>query len=317
MDLPECPQLSNSLQAWLTEFREDLPRVPGPRSVRLRVSPDGLRGAWLDFANEDIRDLLEEEKWLSRMLEKNVVIEMGQKRKRVIQNPAGPRRYRLKDATLEPWFETRLRDGTRAAIFGTVGTFTQPGFFAAGELVQTVLEHLDEVNSRLEKAPSEIRIAEFGAGSGCFTLPLLSTGAEVDVFESDRLALSALEKAVTAAGLDPKRLHIHAGDFIQSSRAARLLEQSGGTKPYDTIVVDPPRSGLGAFIESITVRAANADWIYVSCYPESLAKDARLLADKGLKLERLTIVEQFPFTRHYEIVATFVNLQRQQSQRAP
>ena len=294
VDIEACPQLSLALQRWLVEFRQDLPNVPARRSVRLRVSPKGLRGVWLDFANEDIRDLLDDGAWLSRMLAKDVIVEVGQKRKRVALNPAGPRAHRLIDATLEPWFETSM--GTeRVELFATIGTFTQPGFEAAHTLVKITLAH-----ANLNK---ENRVAEFGSGIGTFTLPLLATGATVDVFESDRLALSALERGVANSGLDPSRLTIHAGDFILSARAADSIKTQ--EREYDVVLVDPPRSGLGRFIDAIHARAKNAKWIYISCYPESFAKDARALAEKGLRLSRMTVVEQFPFTHHFEIVASF------------
>ncbi len=299
VDIDECPQLSVALQKWLVEFRSDLPHVPARRSVRLRVSPSGVRGAWLDFANEDIRDLLDEEQWLARQLAKGIVIEVGQKRKRVVANPEGPRAHRLADAQLEAWFETPIGK-KKAALFATIGTFTQPGFESTSALVKTVLDHVGTT------VQAGTRVAEFGAGIGCFTLPLLASGAHVDVFESDRLALSALEKGVEAAGLDASRLTIHAGDFILSSRAAESLRTvDANNSAYDVVVVDPPRPGLGTFIESISSKASNANWVYVSCYPESFAKDAQALAGKGLTLRRITVVEQFPFTRHFELVASF------------
>lgn len=294
VDIKVCPQLSSALQNWLSDFRDDLPNVPARRSVRLRVSPTGLRGAWLDFANEDIRDLLDEEAWLQRQIDNGIVIEVGQKRKRVVKNSAGPRAHRLDDAMLEPWFETPVR-GSATQLFGTVGTFTQPGFLAGKTLVETVLHYAGENQSR--------HIAEFGAGIGAFTLPLLATGAHVDVFESDRLALTALEKSLQSAKLNRTRLTIHAGDFILSNRNAEELKS--GSEKFDLVIVDPPRPGLGKFIDAIASRAGQANWVYVSCYPESFAKDAQALQAKGLKLSRLTVVEQFPFTRHFEIVATF------------
>jgi 23S rRNA (uracil1939-C5)-methyltransferase len=320
VDIDTCPQLSTRLQTWLTEFRRDLPTLtsnPSLRgSVRLRVSPAGLRGVWLDFANEDVRDLLEEGEWLERQLENGVVVEVGQKRKRIEiaseATPTATRRHRLVDPVLEAWFETPLAldthsdDGSSAkpgpaALYSTVGTFTQPGFRAQAALTQNVLAKLADLTK--PRRYDELRFAEFGSGIGAFTLPLLSTGARVDVFEFDRLALSALERGVAKAGLERSRLQIHAGDFIQSSRAFESHASDLG--PYDIVLVDPPRPGLGSFLPAIESRAANASWIYVSCFPESFMKDAEKLRKTGLKLETLTVVEQFPYTHHFELVAAF------------
>ncbi|MDX9730829.1 MAG: hypothetical protein RBT63_03570 [Bdellovibrionales bacterium] len=317
VDIAHCPILSDQLNDWLEEFRKDLPPIRERRSIRLRVSPTGLRGVWLDLSNEDIRDLLDEGAWLQRRLDDGVIVEMGQKRKRVIKNPErkpdSPRAHRLADPVLEPWFETYSTQASSPQkgepLYGTIGTFTQPGFRANHALVRTVLEHLTAAN---KGSSHEIKhIAEFGAGIGNFTIPLLATGARVDVFESDRLALEALKLGVAKADdalKQPlsKNLTIHAGDFILSARASeRALGSASNSHRYDLVFVDPPRSGLGRFTDAIHSHAANAAWLYVSCYPESFARDARALAEKGLAITRLTVVEQFPFTKHFEIVATF------------
>ncbi len=308
VDIDTCPQLSRRLQDWLTEFRKDLPRRPKENqtrgSIRLRIAPDGTRGCWLDFSNEDVRDLLNDGDWFDRQLARGVVIEVGQKRKRLVRSDTPPRKHRLIDPVLAPWFETLSLDAAgmpkTSPLFGAIGTFTQPGFQAQAVLVKTVLSHLERLFG-IEEI-SKCHIAEFGCGAGAFTIPLLSTGATVDVFEFDRLALQALEKAVDAAGLTKQNLRIFAGDFIQSARAFESVKAS---RLYDVVVVDPPRPGLGKFLETIGESAPKAHWLYVSCFPESFARDTEALKARGLKLEAITIVEQFPFTHHFEIVATF------------
>lgn len=306
VDIDICPQLSSGLQEWLTDFRKDFPPLRSRGSIRLRVSPGRQRGAWLDFANEDILFLLDEAEWLGRQLQAGVIVEMGQKRKRVVLADQGPRKHRLCDAVLAPWFQTWIRSENAAALepislYGTIGTFTQPGFQANQALIETVLQHAE---LDLSKPQRNLRVAEFGAGIGNFTLPLLSAGASVHVFESDRTALEALEVAVQAAKLDRDKLTVHAGDFILSPKAA--VRAKAAINGFDLVVVDPPRPGLGDFIPSLSEQTRGARWVYVSCYPESFAKDRIELRRHGLELERMTIVEQFPFTRHFEIVGSFV-----------
>lgn len=79
VDLKECVQLSEPLQQWLTEFRNiQWPFDKG--SIRLRRGPQGQKGVWLDFANVDIKALLEEKNILHKLLQDSVV-EIGQRRK--------------------------------------------------------------------------------------------------------------------------------------------------------------------------------------------------------------------------------------------
>lgn len=298
LDLAGCPQLAPELEAWLREFRRDLPPLKKKSSVRLRVSPSGKKGIWIDTANEEIRDLLDESHWLNRQIEKGVLVEIGQRRKRVF-NQQGPR-PQLVDPVLEPWFETL--DGHQ--LFGTIASFTQPGWQAAATLVRCVLEHIP---------PGPQSILEFGAGSGGFTLPLITRGHRVFAFEFDRLALSSLKRGAeqlpTPIG---SNLRIFEGDFIQSNRAWLAAQPSLNLQPNQVsqtiALVDPPRSGLGKFLESWISQESELPhrWIYVSCYPESFIRDLALLQKRNYELEHLTIVEQFPYTNHFEIVASIV-----------
>jgi 23S rRNA (uracil1939-C5)-methyltransferase len=43
----------------------------------------------------------------------------------------------------------------------------------------------------------------------------------------------------------------------------------------------------------------------VSCNPSTFARDARILVDGGFKLVAATPVDQFPWSSHLELVASF------------
>lgn len=305
IDLEGCPQLSKELELWLQDFRRDLPPIKRRAGVRLRVSPSGLRGVWLDAANEDLRDLLDESTWLERQLQNNIVIEAGQKRKRVaLRSDSGPnkRRVGLVDAVPEAWYETSANPALK--VFGSVGTFTQPGFRAGRKLVEVVQSHLGKLAD-----PNTHRITEFGCGSGTFTLAFLANGFQVRAYEFDPLAIAALEQGAQSAGFTSgkfqNRLQVFRGDFIQSAKAF-TGHQHEATSLKEVLLVDPPRTGLGVFAEQIVMleNYRRAPWIYVSCFPESFAKDLDLLRTNGYRLTRLSVVEQFPFTKHFELVAT-------------
>lgn len=287
LEIAGCSQFSSPLEQFYQNFIADLPPVSRRGSVRLRVGPHGECGLWLDFSNEDIRDVLNEERWLTRALQKGWIVEMGQRRKRVTTGDEG-RRFRLIDAVLAPWFQTWV-DGEARDLFATVGTFTQPGLQANRKLVQTVVE-LIQRRQKYGRAA-----VEFGCGIGNFTLPLAGLFQNVSVFETDRLALEGLSQGLRASGLED-RVAIHAGDFIRGSQKVDIGEP-------DLILVDPPRSGLGKFLEILKNPAARkADWIYISCFPESLGRDLQTLSEAGFTLDAATVIEQFPFTRHYEVV---------------
>ncbi len=69
-----------------------------------------------------------------------------------------------------------------------------------------------------------------------------------------------------------------------------------------TVVVDPPRTGLGRR-GADTVLGADPDRIiYVSCEPASLGRDIGLLGENGFRPSRVTPVDLFPQTHHVEAV---------------
>jgi 23S rRNA (uracil1939-C5)-methyltransferase len=46
--------------------------------------------------------------------------------------------------------------------------------------------------------------------------------------------------------------------------------------------------------------------VYVSCYPESLARDASTLCGRGFRVEAVGLIDMFPHTTHLESMALFV-----------
>jgi 23S rRNA (uracil1939-C5)-methyltransferase len=71
----------------------------------------------------------------------------------------------------------------------------------------------------------------------------------------------------------------------------------------DTIVVDPPREGLGAkTVEAILAQGAHT-LVYVSCDPATLARDARQLTAGGYQLNQIALLDMFPQTYHIESIS--------------
>ncbi len=92
--------------------------------------------------------------------------------------------------------------------------------------------------------------------------------------------------------------------FWESSVEAVLPEIYRGS--FDLLVIDPPRAGISprGLKHIVSLRIPNL--IYVSCNPESLARDLKALADSGYQISRLVPVDFFPHTGHLEVI-TFLN----------
>jgi 23S rRNA (uracil1939-C5)-methyltransferase len=76
-------------------------------------------------------------------------------------------------------------------------------------------------------------------------------------------------------------------------------------RPYDRVLLDPPRTGARAVVEHME-RFAPRRIVYVSCHPVTLARDVGILVrDKGYRLIGAGIIDMFPHTAHVESIAVF------------
>ena len=95
-----------------------------------------------------------------------------------------------------------------------------------------------------------------------------------------------------------------AGEYMQ-----RMVQD--GPRP-DVVFLDPPRAGSDErFLRSL-LKAAPERVVYVSCDPETLARDLKVLTAGGYQVRRIQPVDMFPWTEHVECV---VKLSRQEGTR--
>ncbi|MNK08045.1 23S rRNA (uracil(1939)-C(5))-methyltransferase RlmD [compost metagenome] len=287
VDLDICAQLSPALQEWLTEFR----RLSWPlekASFRLRVGPQGQRGAWLDMANIDVKKILDEKSLLQK-LQQNSFVEIGQRRKvPALLND----QYKLQDPELQVWFQTWMGEYP-VDLYCHVASFTQPSLRANKLIASTI--------SRWTKSNAGARVIEFGSGIGNLTFPALTYAESVTACEIDELSLQGLAKTLEFLPESLKhkkeKLKIHRGDF------QKKLTQD--FSEFDVIMANPPRSGLQNFLrplEELSNEKRPREFIYMSCFPESMVEDMQVLDRCGYKIQELIILDQFPQTKHYEVL---------------
>ncbi len=90
--------------------------------------------------------------------------------------------------------------------------------------------------------------------------------------------------------------------FFAADATAWIREAADAGDRADVIFMDPPREGsTPEFLESV-VRMAPKRVVYVSCNPETMARDLALLTRKGYRAEGFTPVDMFPHTCHCEVV---------------
>lgn len=73
--------------------------------------------------------------------------------------------------------------------------------------------------------------------------------------------------------------------------------------PIDTVIVDPPRTGLDKAVISHCVHWKAKRIIYVSCNTVTLARDLKRFSEVGYTLKRIGAFDFYPQTSHLEAVA--------------
>ena len=74
----------------------------------------------------------------------------------------------------------------------------------------------------------------------------------------------------------------------------------------DLVVVDPPRAGLGSEVCALLSGVKAKEMVYVSCDPETLARDVAELVKAGYRVAAVHMVDLFPQTFHLESVVVLV-----------
>lgn len=116
--------------------------------------------------------------------------------------------------------------------------------------------------------------------------------------------------AVKDARINAKENNVNNIEFLNmdASKGAQAIIRS--KIKADAMIIDPPRKGCSKDTIDAIVKIAPSRLVYVSCDPATLARDVKILTDKGYQLAGIQPVDMFPNTTHIE---TIVLLQRQNS----
>ena len=138
-------------------------------------------------------------------------------------------------------------------------------------------------------------LVDLYAGVGLFSVSAaVARGARVTAVEGDRVA--AADLAVNAAAC---------GGAVTVVQQAVEVYAAGAQPAADTVVVDPPRTGLSREAMDGLLRLNPSRLVYVSCDVATLARDGRRIADAGYRIDRADAFDLFPNTPHVETVIVF------------
>ena len=176
-------------------------------------------------------------------------------------------------------------------MLGKLFQIASPSFF------QVNMEQAERlvilVRDRLQLTGRE-DIVDAYTGVGTFAILLAPSAGRVFAIEESDAALK--DAAVNAAGTDNI-------EFLKG----RVEEVIGELESSpDAVILDPPRAGCHPAVLDAVAHVKPKRTVYVSCDAATMARDLKVLTEKGMRVESVEPVDMFPQTHHVECVATIV-----------
>ncbi len=106
--------------------------------------------------------------------------------------------------------------------------------------------------------------------------------------------------AVRDAVANAKHNHIKNARFIEQDATRFMMELASHGEKVDAIFMDPPRSGSTPEFLKAAAKMAPKRIVYISCDPNTQARDLALVTKLGYKVQAIQPVDLFPHTSHCE-----------------
>lgn len=171
--------------------------------------------------------------------------------------------------------------------------FDVQGFF------QSNIEVLEKTAALVCKGLKGKNVLDMYSGAGTFSVFLADCFEKVTLVEHNRDALVFAE--INMQG-KPHTTYGFSGAKWVAENADSILKTEG---EFDTVVIDPPRSGMEKEVCSWICKNHPLHIRSVSCDPATHARDAARLIKAGYKLSKLYLLDFYPQTSHIESLAYF------------
>lgn len=139
-----------------------------------------------------------------------------------------------------------------------------------------------------------VRILDLFCGNGNFSLPLCHLVSSVFGVES-------YAPSVVAAKHNCEVNDIRNATYVCADSAHFLKRSVKSGATFDVVILDPPRGGAADIVCDIC-RLHPIKIVYVSCDPNTLARDCALFVSNGYTVKKTVPLDMFPQTWHLESV---------------
>lgn len=177
-------------------------------------------------------------------------------------------------------------------VYIAAGTFLQASTLGESALIDLVQRYIGDDCGN---------IADLFCGIGTFSYPLSNNPKNrITAADSSEDLLNGFQKSVNKNVI--QNIKICKKNLFKYPFDAQEL------KEFDIVVFDPPRAGASAQCNQISLMndcEKPKKIIAVSCNPHTFVNDSNTLLESGYKISEITLVDQFVFAAHSEIVALF------------
>ena len=110
------------------------------------------------------------------------------------------------------------------------------------------------------------------------------------------------KNAVHDAKINAKENNIDNAVFYQGDAGEFMLRMADKKESAEVVFMDPPRSGSTEQFMSSVIKMKPDRIVYISCGPDTLARDLKYFASRNYKVIKIQPVDMFPHTEHVECV---------------
>jgi 23S rRNA (uracil1939-C5)-methyltransferase len=177
-------------------------------------------------------------------------------------------------------------------VFISAGTFLQPSVAGERALIDLVLKYIGNTTGN---------IADLFCGIGTFSYPLSKNiKNKILAVDSSAESLNNFQKTVNALKIPNIK--------IEQKNLFKYALDAHDLKNFSAVVFDPPRAGAQSQTKQLAALPQTEKpqkIVAISCNPQTFVNDANTLIAGGYQIKEITMVDQFVYTRHCELVALF------------
>ena len=108
--------------------------------------------------------------------------------------------------------------------------------------------------------------------------------------------------AVRDARVNARQNQLENIAFVQGDAGEYMVDLAQSDEHVDVVLMDPPRAGSDMPFLNSLLTLAPSRVVYISCNPETQARDLRVLTQGGYRVTGIQPVDMFPHTQHIECV---------------